>query len=272
MDDTGSDILIEFLSVVELGDPADDLAVATVLMMVGGELVLLKPRKVHEFLKSWLARFLTRVLQSGDQEVRYDMQILADQIEFCWIHLRGIGSLENSLWGYDGQSMRVWLNALTIEAPSESTPASEPQSGHVRESVNVPLDFYPLCGFISSLLYVLRISDSTAAVLMDKGIIIGAEHESSVASTLPFVTFRHATSVSQRLAVSEMNFLTRALVAFVPASHSAFSSGSRPGTGGGLLRVALPAPGFLRTCSRNSPSHGRRVRSDWGGFDDERGG
>ena len=58
MDDTGSDILIEFLSVVELGDPADDLAVATVLMMVGGELVLLKPRKVHEFLKSWLARFL----------------------------------------------------------------------------------------------------------------------------------------------------------------------------------------------------------------------
>jgi hypothetical protein len=37
------------LSIVELGDPADDLAVATVLMMVGGELVLLKPRKVHEF-------------------------------------------------------------------------------------------------------------------------------------------------------------------------------------------------------------------------------
>ncbi|KAF8482108.1 RIC1-domain-containing protein [Russula ochroleuca] len=140
----------------QLGDPADDLAVATVLMMVGGELVLLKPRK------------------SGDQEVRYDMQILADRIEFCWIHLRGIGSLENSLWGYDGQSMRVWLNALTIEAPSESV--SEPQNGHVRESVNVPLDFYPL------------------SVLMDKGIIIGAEHESSIGTTLPFVTFRHATS------------------------------------------------------------------------------
>ena len=30
---------------------------------------------------------------------------------------------------------------------------------------------------------------------MDKGIIIGAEHESSVMSNLPFVTFRHATSV-----------------------------------------------------------------------------
>jgi len=29
---------------------------------------------------------------------------------------------------------------------------------------------------------------------MDKGIIIGAEHESSVVATVPFVTFRHATS------------------------------------------------------------------------------
>ncbi|KAI0004091.1 RIC1-domain-containing protein [Russula compacta] len=140
----------------QLGDPADDLAVATVLMMAGSELVLLKPRK------------------SGDQEVRYDMQILADRIEFCWIHLRGIGSLENSLWGYDGQGMRVWLKALTIEAPSESV--SEPNGGHVRESVNIPLDFYPL------------------SVLMDKGIIIGAEHESSVVASLPFATFRHATS------------------------------------------------------------------------------
>ncbi len=30
----------------ELGDPAEDLAVATVLMIVGGKLVLLRPRKV----------------------------------------------------------------------------------------------------------------------------------------------------------------------------------------------------------------------------------
>jgi hypothetical protein len=37
------------LPVAELGDPADDLAVATVLMMVGGKLVLLKPRKVPRF-------------------------------------------------------------------------------------------------------------------------------------------------------------------------------------------------------------------------------
>lgn len=135
----------------QFGDPADDLAVATVLLMVGGQLVLLRPRK------------------PGNQEVKYDMQIFADRIEFCWIHLRGIGALENSLWGYDGRGLRVWLNALTMETPS-STPH------RIKESVNIPLDFYPL------------------SVLMDKGIIIGAEPELIARNSLSFVIFRQATS------------------------------------------------------------------------------
>lgn len=71
------------------------------------------------------------------------MQIFADRIEFCWTHLRGIGALENSLWGYDGQGMRVWLNALAIESRVTDSPSTAPAS--VKESVNIPLDFYPLC-------------------------------------------------------------------------------------------------------------------------------
>ncbi|KAF8528030.1 RIC1-domain-containing protein [Hysterangium stoloniferum] len=140
----------------QLGDPVDDLVVATILLLVGGKLVLLRPRK------------------SGTQEVKYDMQILADRIEFCWIHLRGIGTLENSLWGYDGQGIRLWLDALTIEAV-----AVDPQSDtyeSVQESVNIPLNFYPL------------------SVLMDKGIIIGVEHEAVARVSLPFVMFRMITS------------------------------------------------------------------------------
>jgi len=75
------------------------------------------------------------------------MQVLANRIEFCWIHLRGIGSLENSLWGFDGHSMRVWLNALTMATVGSDSDASV-MSGpleDVKESVNIPLDFYPLC-------------------------------------------------------------------------------------------------------------------------------
>ena len=71
------------------------------------------------------------------------MQIFADRIEFCWTHLRGIGALENSLWGYDGQGIRVWLNALAIEIPSTGAEVQKPKN--IKESVNIPLDFYPLC-------------------------------------------------------------------------------------------------------------------------------
>ncbi|CAK5265262.1 unnamed protein product [Mycena citricolor] len=153
----------------QLGDPVEDLAAATVLMVVGGQLILLRPRKVKSLVRTSECSLI--VFQSGDQEVKYDMQIFADRIEFCWIHLRGIDTLENSLWAYDGQGIRVWLNALAIEAPQ-----SQDQDNTVKESVNIPLDFYPL------------------SVLMDKGIIIGAEYEVATRSNLPFAIFRHATS------------------------------------------------------------------------------
>ncbi|CEL52309.1 Protein RIC1 homolog OS=Drosophila melanogaster GN=CG9063 PE=1 SV=1 [Rhizoctonia solani AG-1 IB] len=139
----------------EMGDPVNDLTIATVLLLVGGRLVLLKPRK------------------TGSEEVRYDMQILADRIEFCWIHLEGIGTLENSLWGYDGRGIRLWLDALTLEDPASNNPVDGAQSSEsVQESVNIPLSFYPL------------------SVLMDKGIIIGVEHEIATRGSLPFVMFR----------------------------------------------------------------------------------
>ncbi|KAG6891393.1 hypothetical protein C0992_007616 [Termitomyces sp. T32_za158] len=100
-----------------LGDPVDDLSVATVLLVVGGQLIMLRPRK----------------------------------------------------------GIRVWLNALTIEA-SLRCEKGDDKPENVKESVNIPLDFYPL------------------SVLMDKGIIIGAEHEAATRSNLSFVMFRHATS------------------------------------------------------------------------------
>ncbi|KAG9018003.1 hypothetical protein FRB90_012671 [Tulasnella sp. 427] len=107
---------------------------------------------------------------AGAHEVKYDMQILADRIEFCWIHLSGIGTLENSLWGYDGKGIRVWLDALTIEGGAVNQTREIYDS--VKESVFIPLDFYPL------------------SVLMDKGIIIGVEHEALTRSSLPFAMFK----------------------------------------------------------------------------------
>ena len=88
----------------------------------------------------------------------------------------------------------MWLNALSIEAPPEESNSNR-LSEYVKESLNVPLDFYPLCELdplwlgTDPLIHFL-------AVLMDKGIIIGAENEAAVRMNLPFVMFRQSTSVS----------------------------------------------------------------------------
>ncbi|WVQ79751.1 hypothetical protein IAT38_001851 [Cryptococcus sp. DSM 104549] len=137
-----------------LGDPADDLIVATIIFLVDGKLVLLRPRRART------------------DEVRYDMQILADRIEAYWTHLHGVGTLENSLWGYDGLNMRIWLDALTIEATRVDLMSDAYEN--VEESVKLRLDFYPL------------------SILMDKGIIIGVDYETST-RTLPFPIYKIST-------------------------------------------------------------------------------
>jgi hypothetical protein len=108
----------------------DDLIVATIIFLIDGRLVLLRPRR------------------AGTDEVRYDLQVLADRIESYWTHLHGIGTLENSLWGYDGKGMRVWLDALTIEGTKLD--AGKDAYETVKESVYLDLDFYPLCELPSS--------------------------------------------------------------------------------------------------------------------------
>lgn len=113
------------------GDPADDLNVATIIFLINGKLVLLRPRR------------------AAHEEVKYDMQILADRIEFYWTHLSGIGTLENSLWGWDGMQIRIWLDALTIE--KVKVDAKRDAYEAVAESVAIALDFYPLGGLLRSL-------------------------------------------------------------------------------------------------------------------------
>ncbi|TIC19411.1 RIC1-domain-containing protein [Wallemia mellicola] len=144
----------------KLGDPIDDLTVATIIFLIDGKLVLLRPRRIAQ------------------DQVKYDMQVLSDGIEYYWTHLNGIGALENSLWGVDGQGIRLWLDALTL-TQSEREKARNSQNSNleiVKESVRIELDFYPL------------------SVLMDKGILIGVDHEASLRGNLPFISYKIHTN------------------------------------------------------------------------------
>ncbi|GAA5924449.1 RIC1 family protein [Sporobolomyces koalae] len=138
------------------GDPADDLNVATIIFLIAGRLVLLRPRR------------------AASQEVKYDLQLLSSTVEFFWTHLSGIGTLENSLWGWDGKKLRIWLDALTIEKVRVDRKRDVYET--VKESVGIDLDFYPL------------------AVLMEKGIVIGVDQEINLRRTLDFAIFRIMTT------------------------------------------------------------------------------
>lgn len=148
------------------GDPMDDLMMATIIFLIDGKLVLLRPRR--------------SINNEDDEEVSYDMQILGDRIEYYWTHLQGVGTLENSLWGYDGHGIKLWLDALTIEQAINTNENEEdeekPEYRTIEESMSISLDFYPLC------------------VLIEKGIIIGVEPEVSLRRSLEFAIFRSTTN------------------------------------------------------------------------------
>lgn len=175
----------------------DDLTVATIIFLVDGKLVLLRPRKIT----GNKAQVNGAAQGEEAEEVAYDMQILGDRIEYYWTHLSGIGTLENSLWGYDGSGIKLWLDALTIEQAeprrqviaggqddgdgddghqdAEANDDEEeemPEYKTIEESLSMPLDFYPLC------------------VVLEKGIIVGIEPEVSLRKSLDFAIFRSATT------------------------------------------------------------------------------
>uniref|UniRef100_V5EY27 RIC1 C-terminal alpha solenoid region domain-containing protein n=2 Tax=Kalmanozyma brasiliensis (strain GHG001) TaxID=1365824 RepID=V5EY27_KALBG len=187
------------------GDPMDDLSVATIIFLIDGKLVLLRPRKVDSHRPSRLEDFddPRHDNDDDDEEVAYDKQILADKIEYYWTHLQGIGTLENSLWGYDGTGIKLWLDALRIPSsahPDESFSDDEegstdlPPDRTIESSVFMPLDFYPLC------------------VLLEKGIVLGVESEVSLRRSLDFALWRTTTNTHLFLHQILRNYLEKRLL------------------------------------------------------------
>ncbi|KAK0337029.1 WD40 repeat protein [Friedmanniomyces endolithicus] len=132
---------------VESGDPARDVATATVVFLVDGKLVVLQPGTNEE----------------GD--LKYDMRVVAQGVEYYLLlrdqpeergpnvtgeknntddspPLNGATSdhsLRDSLWYFDGDSYNIWpdLQDVLASAPSELGRELSPP-------VRIPLDFYPL--------------------------------------------------------------------------------------------------------------------------------
>ncbi|KAF3932307.1 hypothetical protein ABW19_dt0206858 [Dactylella cylindrospora] len=150
------------------GDPSRDVALATVLFLVDGKLVVLQPSTT----------------EGG--ELKYEMRVLFQNVEYYML-MRDLPpaqrqyvmspeesggfppqDLNDSLWVFEGQDLRVWMDVKDILAGSV-------ESKELPPAVKVPVDFYPL------------------SILLSKGIISGVEVEIVERRDVSFSFFRLAS-------------------------------------------------------------------------------
>lgn len=153
------------------GDPSQDVAVATILFLVDGKLVLLRPSL------------------SEEGQLKYDMRVIAQNVEYHAAMRdqpvlnvtrgsegeslpQGPPTLDDSLWIFDGTEMKAWGDIKDIlEA------ASGDGSREMPEPISVPVDFYPL------------------SVLLEKGIALGVESDLVQRRDVNFCFFHFAIRV-----------------------------------------------------------------------------
>ncbi|KAF2019021.1 RIC1-domain-containing protein [Aaosphaeria arxii CBS 175.79] len=144
------------------GDPSQDVAVASILFLVDGKLVLLQPTTTEV------------------GELKYEMRIIAQNVE-TYALMRdhpafalemqddslppspSVGlpaggvhghDLRDSLWYFDGSDVRVWIDMQDVLFS-----ASADTGRDLPSPVKIPVDFYPL------------------VALINKGIVFGVESE-----------------------------------------------------------------------------------------------
>ncbi|KAK3330321.1 RIC1-domain-containing protein [Apodospora peruviana] len=135
------------------GDPAQDVAHASVLFLVDGKLVLLRPSLSEGHLK-------------------YDMRVIVHNIEF-YTSMRdqpflGTGeSLQDSLWIFDGRELKMWPDMEPVLKAISGGPTRE-----LLPMISIPVDFYPL------------------SVLLSKAIVLGVESDLIQRRDINFSFFR----------------------------------------------------------------------------------
>ncbi|KAI5818466.1 RIC1-domain-containing protein [Pyronema omphalodes] len=156
------------------GDPSRDVAVATMLFLVDGKLVLLQPSTT----------------EGG--ELKYDMRVLLQNVEYYTLtrdqppqqlkspsidedsplgHMFptvAVQNLSDSLWTYDGTDVKVWIDVKDILEAGEN-------GKELPVPVKVPVDFYPM------------------STLTSRGILVGIESELVQRRDIGFSLFKFST-------------------------------------------------------------------------------
>jgi hypothetical protein len=144
------------------GDPSQDVAVASVLFLVDGKLVLLRPSV------------------SEEGQLKYDMRVVAQNVEY-YASMRDQpftreedDGLRNSLWIFDGGELKVWTD---MEAVLKAV-SGEGSARELPRTVSIPVDFYPL------------------STLLGKATVLGVEADLVQRRDINFSFFRFSIRVS----------------------------------------------------------------------------
>lgn len=154
------------------GDPSQDVAVASVLFLVDGKLVLLSPST------------------NEDGQLKYDMRIVAQNVEYH-VSMRdqppinishspeetqlryGPLALRDSLWLFDGMEIKAWADIHDVLSAATGDNGRE-----LPPPVSIDVDFYPL------------------SILLEKGIVLGVESDLVQRRDVNFSFFHFAIRVS----------------------------------------------------------------------------
>lgn len=155
------------------GDPSQDVRVASVLFLVDGKLVLLRP------------------VVGEEGQLKYDMRVIAQNVEY-YVSMKDqpflspIGpprdqvpaeaeneDLFNSLWMFDGTDVKAWTDMQNVLNTLGENHRDIPPP------VSISVDFYPL------------------SVLLEKAIILGVEPDLVQRRDVNFSFFRFSIRVSR---------------------------------------------------------------------------
>jgi hypothetical protein len=192
------------------GDPSQDVAVATILFLVDGKLVLLQPTTT----------------EGG--ELKYEMRIIAQNVETyalmrdhpafalesapaplppspgAGLAINGVQGhdLRDSLFFFDGKDVRVWIDMQDVLAS-----ASVELGRELPSPVKIPVDFYPL------------------SALLNKGIVFGVESELIQRRDTNFAYVRFGTRVRLPILLTiNLSFTYKRTDASFPPSTAQTSS------------------------------------------------
>lgn len=157
------------------------MSVATILFLVDGKLVLLQPTTTEGGQLKYEMRIIaqnveTYALMRDHPAFALDLQADSVPASPCvGLTMDGMHGhdLRDSLWFFDGQDMRVWIDMQDVLA------SASPEIGReLATPVQIPVDFYPL------------------SALINKAIVFGVESELIQRRDTSFAFLRFGTRVS----------------------------------------------------------------------------